>query len=295
MARFTKLGYVALNVTDLERSRRFYEDLVGLEVSEIGPGGEVFLRCNNDHHSVILYQSDTPGLKRIGFELESEAELRSLCSGLGERNIAVDAVDADEAAALGQGPTYRLTEPNTGTRLELYASMRTYAGRPYVPTVAKIQRLGHVVLACAAYQATIDFFRDVFGFRISDSIDGRVTFMRCYPNPYHHGLGFINASQNGLQHINFMVSEIDDIGKGLWRFKKNDVEVVYGPGRHPPSGSIFLYFLDPDEIRVEYSFGMEEFPETGARKERVLPPVPESSDFWGGPHPLSNLKAIETA
>jgi 2,3-dihydroxy-p-cumate/2,3-dihydroxybenzoate 3,4-dioxygenase len=48
-----------------------------------------------------------------------------------------------------------------------------------------------------------------------------------------------------------------------------------------PSGSIFLYFLDPDGMTVEYSFGMEEFPEEGAREPRMLEPRPEALDTWG--------------
>jgi 2,3-dihydroxy-p-cumate/2,3-dihydroxybenzoate 3,4-dioxygenase len=47
----------------------------------------------------------------------------------------------------------------------------------------------------------------------------------------------------------------------MWRMKKKQVPIVFGPGRHPPSGSVFLYFLEPDGMTLEYSFGMEEFPE----------------------------------
>jgi len=32
MIRYKKLGYVELNVSDLEKSRKFYEDIVGLEL-----------------------------------------------------------------------------------------------------------------------------------------------------------------------------------------------------------------------------------------------------------------------
>jgi 2,3-dihydroxy-p-cumate/2,3-dihydroxybenzoate 3,4-dioxygenase len=59
------------------------------------------------------------------------------------------------------------------------------------------------------------------------------------------------------------------------------VPVVFGPGRHIASGSVFLYFLDPDGLTLEYSFGMEEFPEVDPRPPRILPPVPESIDSWG--------------
>jgi len=44
---------------------------------------------------------------------------------------------------------------------------------------------------------------------------------------------------------------------------------------------VFLYFLDPDGITLEYSFGMEEFLESDAREARVLPAAPESIDSWG--------------
>ena len=63
-----------------------------------------------------------------------------------------------------------------------------------------------------------------------------------------------------LHHVNFMVTEINDIGRALHRLGAQGVPIVHGPGRHPTSGSIFLYFLDPDGITLEYSFGMEEIP-----------------------------------
>jgi 2,3-dihydroxy-p-cumate/2,3-dihydroxybenzoate 3,4-dioxygenase len=43
---------------------------------------------------------------------------------------------------------------------------------------------------------------------------------------------------------------------------------------------MFLYYLDPDGITVEYSFGMEEFPVEGARKPRVMEPIEASIDYW---------------
>ena len=44
--------------------------------------------------------------------------------------------------------------------------------------------------------------------------------------------------------------QADDIGKALYRIKQHDIKVVFGPGRHPPSDSVFFYFLDPDSNAV---------------------------------------------
>jgi 2,3-dihydroxy-p-cumate/2,3-dihydroxybenzoate 3,4-dioxygenase len=70
-----------------------------------------------------------------------------------------------------------------------------------------------------------------------------------------------------------------------------------GPGRHAPSGAIFLYVLDPDGLTVEYSFGMEEFPEENPRKPKYLAVEPETIDLWGGQtadHRMASLGVIES-
>ena len=286
MIRYKKLGYVALNVTDLARSTAFYRDTLGLQPVEnehAGAGEPQFFRCDWDHHNIMLFAGDRPGLKRIGFEMESAAELERLFALLKSRGAQVWEVPPAESARFHQRRSIRLHEPHTGATFEFYDHMREFGGQPYVPTVAKIQRLGHIVLRTPAYAEAIKFFTEVLNFHISDVIEDTVTFTRCFPNRFHHSLGIGNGKTRGLHHVNFMVTEVDDIGRAIWRFNQAEVPVVNGPGRHPPSGSMFLYFLDPDGLTLEYSFGMEEFPETGARKHRVLEPIRASFDYWGAP------------
>ncbi len=192
---------------------------------------------------------------------------------------------------LHQRRAFRLVEPFTGATFELYAGMREFSD-PFVPRLAKIQRIGHVVLRVPDFDAACAFYTDVLGFRISDAIDGQACFMRCHPSPYHHGIALIKSPRAQLHHVNFMVSEIDDIGRAIARFGRNGVPIVYGPGRHPPSGSVFLYFLEPDGLTLEYSFGMEEFPETDARRPRLFEPIRESYDYWSSFRDAERYAAI---
>jgi 2,3-dihydroxy-p-cumate/2,3-dihydroxybenzoate 3,4-dioxygenase len=280
MEGYEKLGYVALNVSDVTKSRDFYEKQVGLQRSGELEDGTAFLRCSEDHHTIALYRGDRPGLKRAGFEMKSEHALDQLGSRLAGQGIAVHEVPAAERKGLGLGRTFRISEPSTGATYEFYANMRQWGGQPFTPTVARIQRIGHFVLKVADFDAACRFHTEVLGFRVSDMIDGTICFMRCHPNPYHHGVGLGRASEDQLHHVNFMVTEVDDIGRGISRFNKAQVPIVNGPGRHPPSGSMFLYYLDPDGITIEYSFGMEEFPAEGARKPRIMEPIRASIDYW---------------
>ena len=55
----TKIGHIVLNCSDLERSVKFYTQVLGFKISDIYedgmvPGGMVFLRFNTDHHGVAL-------------------------------------------------------------------------------------------------------------------------------------------------------------------------------------------------------------------------------------------------
>jgi catechol 2,3-dioxygenase len=62
-----KIGHAVIFASDLERSKRFYTDVLGFKVSDIYdgskmPGGMVFLRCNGDHHCLAI----VGGLRRNG-------------------------------------------------------------------------------------------------------------------------------------------------------------------------------------------------------------------------------------
>jgi 2,3-dihydroxy-p-cumate/2,3-dihydroxybenzoate 3,4-dioxygenase len=292
---YQRLGYVALNVTDLTRSLAFYRDLAGLDVTETAED-VVALRCSQDHHNVLLYPASSPGLKRAAFELESERELDKARGHIEGVGLQIEDVDKAERERLKLGPAFRFREPTSGLCLEFFAGMMHMA-TPFAKKVANIERLGHVVVNVRGFDRVLDFFVRDLGFRVSDYVTGFAAFLRCFPNPLHHSLAILASDEDRLHHVNFMVRDIDDVGKALHRMRKAGVDVVFGPGRHQPSGSIFLYFLEPDGMTLEYSYGMEEFPAATAREPRMLEPVPEALDQWGSlPAPgFAKVGRIEVA
>ena len=75
-----KIGHVVLNVSDLDASLRFYQDVLGLRVTDrypdsMMPGGMVFMCVNGDHHGVALVgggkraQGDREATKAAGGSL----------------------------------------------------------------------------------------------------------------------------------------------------------------------------------------------------------------------------------
>jgi 2,3-dihydroxy-p-cumate/2,3-dihydroxybenzoate 3,4-dioxygenase len=279
--RYRDLGYVALNVSDIKKSIWFYEEMVGLQRCD-SDRSMTFFRCSDRHHDVLLVEGTTPGLKRIGWRMETPEDCAFAFSHFAKLGLDPKTVPPEEAALLGiSEDAFRIRQPHTGAIMEFFSVMRP-AGSPYQQTAAKIERLGHVVMGVVDMQSVERFCVDEMNFRVSDHIGGAVTFFRCFPNPLHHSYAIGQAEQNKLHHVNLMVSEVDDIGKAMNRFRRNNVPVTYGPGRHPTSDSMFFYFADPDGHWIEYSFGMEEIHEIGARDARLFPMSVDSFDTWGG-------------
>jgi len=222
------------------------------------------------------------GFKSVGWMLEDEGQFENLHKRLHDADVAFEELSAFECELHEAARITRAMELYSHATLEFFtpAKVQTPA-TSFAFTHTKIRRLGHIMWATPQQNESIAFFRDVLNFRQSDSIGEAFTFMRPFPNPFHHGIGICRSVRQNFHHLNFMVSEIDDIGKAQNRMKRNHVPIVFGPGRHPASNSVFLYFLEPDGMTLEFSFGMEEFTEADHRKRRTLPMQAESIDTWG--------------
>ena len=277
--RFARLGYCRLRCPDMAKSLSFYRDLVGLGVAR-QDDDSAWLRCSDKPYDLILEAGATAGLSGVGFELENDGELDKGFTHLAALGLAPAWATAEQNAAQQVARSLRFADPVTGLEIDFYAG-QAKAGTPYQTPHTKIARLGHVVMNVTDLPAAHDFWVGQLGFAVSDRVEGLAEWLRCWPNPLHHSLALLQHSANTLHHINFMVTDIDDIGGAMNRLKAADVPIVFGPGRHLPSTSIFLYFLDPDGNSMEFSFGMEEFAEQDARAARELEHKAEVMDIWG--------------
>ncbi len=284
MIRHKKLGYVVLAVTNLDKSVDFYENIVGLQVVEL-KNTIAFLRCSSDHHNLILEQGKEAGLKRVAYELEKEDQFQGVFDYLTEKGLNPKELSAEETQSLSQGRTLRFKDPHMGVTYEYYVNMKQMDS-PFVPKKAKITRFLHVVYETNKYEEMLDFFTNTLNFRVSDTSSDKKesawAWLRAFPSPYHHDMAITKGAENKLNHLAYQAERVDDIGIQVNKLKNANVPILFGPGRHRPSSSVFLYFADPDRITLEYSQGMEEFPEEGARQPRELEPTPETIDEWGG-------------
>ena len=97
-----EIGHVVLNVSDVERSARFYRDVVGFEISRFRPDGSAaFLTCGIVHHNLALFrapasarpaQKGAIGLNHFAFRVDDYATLQAAHKRLVEANACIDHV-----------------------------------------------------------------------------------------------------------------------------------------------------------------------------------------------------------
>jgi len=296
--RYKKPGYVALNVTDIKRTSDFVYDIVGLETSGEGQNGDRFFRCGPDRHCVLLSQNEEAGFKRAGWDLESIEDVERAFAHFSDLGYGPQWVEDEERLALNLSltPAFRVRDPFTGCLFEYYSGMDQTIGK-FPARLAKIQRLGHFGISVPDVLSGAKHFEQNFGFPVSDYVSSYAALMRAWPNPNHHSFALAKSTTGKahFNHINFMVTDIDDMGQLQYRLQKHQVKIVFGMGRHPTSDSIFVYYIDPDKLTWEYSFGMEQFPEFNPRRPRAMSARPEDFDVWGArPEPeFSKYGVIE--
>jgi catechol 2,3-dioxygenase-like lactoylglutathione lyase family enzyme len=121
-----KLGHAVLNVSDIERSTRFYVEVLGFEVSDVYPeamvpGGMVFMRFSPDHHGVALIgalkdASKSIELNHLAFEVSTLEEVLRAKDHLGRHGVALDFEGRRRA---GCQIAVEFRDPD-GHRLEIY-------------------------------------------------------------------------------------------------------------------------------------------------------------------------------
>ena len=283
--RYEKAGYVALNVTDLDRTTEFATASFGLSPAGEGPDGERFFRCGPQHHDVVLYQNDEPGFVRQAWEMESAEDVQKAHHHFERLGLNPVWLSKGESEVLGLdiNPAFRVREPVNGICYEYYSDILNYSS-PLTVQLTEFECFLHSGINVPDVKATTEFAVENMGFIVSDYLgDYLGTLVRAYPIPHHHTFAFLPTknSQPGFNHLAFKVKSMEDIGRYYHRVVRNGDKVAFGIGRHPTSGSAHTYVFDPDGMSWEYSHGMEQFPEQDYRRARYMSTAPEDFDLWG--------------
>lgn len=136
MPRVARIGHVGLHVKDLERSRRFYHEVIGLTVTdEVAETGPVFLSAQPDveHHELVLLPGRSEGdaqiLQQLSFRCDTALDVFDFYQRLKGERVVFDFV-ASHGNAIG----IYFFDPD-GNRCEIYWDTGLQAKQPFLVAV----------------------------------------------------------------------------------------------------------------------------------------------------------------
>lgn len=262
----TQLGYLGLSISDVARWEKFATDILGLCVSERLDDGTIYLRMDDYHHRFILQPDGGDDLAYVGWQVAHVEDLDDLQQKLDAIGIESEPATPAERAHRNVVDFLKFEDPS-GIRIEAFYGPLLdlehpfHSSRPIGPFKTGELGLGHIVLRARDLEASMRFYRDVLGFRISDYIDmqrgdqeARLIFFHC--NPRHHSLGLSEgASPPTLSHVMIELESIDDVGITQDLCSDEGLNIIRPLGKHSNDLMISFYVESPAGFQVEYGFG----------------------------------------
>lgn len=271
------ISYVRIGSACVDESVRFATDILGLEL--VGrDANSAYVRGDNRDHNIVYTRGCSSG-HVVGFELPSMAALDEAAALLERHEVAVHFGTSEEREQRRVRGLITIQDP-TGNRIDL-AVAPAASGRRYFGTRdAGITSFSHIGLRTLDATADEAFWTTMLSAKVSDWI-GDAALLRI--DEVHHKIALFPSTFAGIQHVNFQVETHDDIMRSFYFLQKQNVKIVFGPGRHPTSGARFLYFQGPDGMIYEYSTGVRMITADDEKNyvPRRFPKTAESFCMWG--------------
>ncbi|TWB87742.1 catechol 2,3-dioxygenase-like lactoylglutathione lyase family enzyme [Bradyrhizobium macuxiense] len=238
-----RLSHIVMESPDVLREVAYYERVIGLV--ELGrDGSAVNLGTQAGTLAVTLQKGPAARLRRICLQVDSNMELSDV-----DRILRDDGISP--ATQTGFYPGIPATRSFTGpddVTIDIFSSVTNQAQQPGRGGVNPV-KLGHVASCTQGLDPLIEFYKDVLGFRYSDSVEGSFVFLRCGAD--HHSLNFLGRPRTGLHHIAFEVQDRASLMDACEVLGAHDIDIVYGPGRAGPGHNLHVYHRAPDGYMVE--------------------------------------------
>jgi len=269
------LRSVALNVPDLKQAEEFYTRTWLLQVAARESDALYLRGSGREHHILSLHRAAKPALRHIAFRVRSAGSLDAIAGeavAAGGRVVSGVSKSTDPAG----GSALIVADPQ-GRVLRFVHGDVTHddAGETPLQPI----RLSHVVLNSNAVDRDRVFFEQVLKLTLSDRTR-IMAFLRC--NSDHHCLALADGEGPSLNHIAFLMRDLDGVMRGGGRLADAGFPIVWGPGRHGPGNNLFNYFIDPFGFVIEYTAEVQQVDDsyrTGGPEDWKWPPG--RIDHWG--------------
>jgi 2,3-dihydroxy-p-cumate/2,3-dihydroxybenzoate 3,4-dioxygenase len=287
MIHLKDLRYVRLGTRELAPAAEYAQTILGLELVR-REGNAVYLRGDDRDHTLVYVKGD-PAEHVVGWEVADAAALEAAGALLDAHKIPARRGMRAECEQRYVADFLRFSDPS-GNVHELVVRPH-HSGRRFFPSRdCGVWSFSHIGLRTTDAERDERFWTTVLNARVSDRI-GAAPLLRIHE--VHHTIALFPSAHAGVQHVNHQVHGVDDVMRSYYFLRERGVRIVFGPGRHPTSSAVFVYFEGPDGMVYEYSTGVRLIrpEEETAYRPRQFPFAPESFCMWGSRPDIPEFRA----
>ncbi len=265
----SSLGYLRIESADVAAWRDFGLKVLGMTEGRGPEPDALYLRMDEFPARLAVIPGSAERLLASGWEVADAAALAAVGRALSDAGVPYKAGTDAELAARRVGAMLRAEDP-AGHALEVFCGA-ALEHRPAVSPygnrfVTADMGMGHVVLPVPpGSSAAFDFYTEVLGFRLRDSMrmpaeffggkpgDPPVWFRFLGCNARHHSLALAPVpAQAGIVHLMIEVASLDDVGRALDRCARRGTPVSATLGRHANDLMVSFYVRTPGGFDIEY-------------------------------------------
>jgi catechol 2,3-dioxygenase-like lactoylglutathione lyase family enzyme len=240
---------IVLRVPDPAATAEFLGNGLAFDIRE--KDGRVLVVCDGEYAAgrgqagIELVPGPELGVERLVFAVPDGADLDVLATLLG--------------ATRASDTSLTITDPASDVTVGLELASSVAVPRPPY-SVLRPRRMGHVNLKSPQPARTASFFTDVLGLRLSEYIGEALFWMRT--DTEHHNVALRPGDHGTVHHIGMEVSGWHHYQPLLDHLDGQGYKIEYGPGRHRPGRSLFVYVCDPSSgMRIELFADMVHIPD----------------------------------
>jgi 3,4-dihydroxy-9,10-secoandrosta-1,3,5(10)-triene-9,17-dione 4,5-dioxygenase len=266
MAKIQSLGYVVAESTDVSKWKSYAEQVLGMSTSP-GPDGGLYLKMDDQEFRIAVVKGGADRYVASGWDVASAADFDAAVAAVKKAGIAV----TDESALKASRQAQKLasfTDPS-GNRHELRFGVTGKTAPFKSPIGVKGfktggQGMGHTVLPSLQFDASLKFFKEVFGLGLSDTMSlkfapdappMRIYFLHAQGGR-HHSLALAEMpNPSGCVHVMVEVTEKEEVDRAEKRQQQHGVKLMATMGQHENDKMTSFYMMTPGTFALEYGWG----------------------------------------